>query len=144
MDIILAYACRNSADPTAWWMSGTADSLYFFVLFRSTVHGDIRLQKMAGDLLDSIISKQCIYHHSHRSHFFSSIAPRIVESAIAVNLCFAVSAIACHTCYCALNASLLLLTSLLLLIDDYGTNAFAGAPVAHTLLRAGRQPCRTT
>ena len=33
-------------------MTGTADSLYFFVLFRSSTHGQIRLQKMAGDLQD--------------------------------------------------------------------------------------------
>ena len=37
-------------------MTGTADQLYFFVLFRSTMHGQVRLQKMAGDLQDNSIS----------------------------------------------------------------------------------------
>lgn len=50
------YVRRNDADGTAWWMSGTAEQLYFFVLFRATEHGQIRLQKMAGDMRDSIIS----------------------------------------------------------------------------------------
>ena len=44
--------CRTDADRESWWMTGTPESLYFFVLFRSTTHGQIRLQKMAGDLQD--------------------------------------------------------------------------------------------
>ena len=48
--LILAYVRRSPSDGAAWWMSGTADCLYFFVLFRGTEHGQIRLQKMAGDL----------------------------------------------------------------------------------------------
>jgi len=33
-------------------MTGTKDQLYFYVLHRSTIHGQVRLQKMAGDLRD--------------------------------------------------------------------------------------------
>ena len=33
-------------------MTGTKDQLYFYVLHRATIHGQVRLQKMAGDLRD--------------------------------------------------------------------------------------------
>jgi hypothetical protein len=52
-------------------MSGTAEQLYFFVLFRATEHGQIRLQKMAGDMRDSIDNYfyLCSIGHSLSSAF---------------------------------------------------------------------------
>ena len=82
-------------------MSGTKECLFFFVLFKSTVHGQIRLQKMAGDLQEHLYIIPSIT--------LPSIAHRIVERASAANLCFAMSAISCV---------LDLLTRLLLLLTD--------------------------
>jgi len=39
----------------SWWMTGRRDSLHFYVLFRSSLRGVIKLQKMAGDLLDCLV-----------------------------------------------------------------------------------------
>ena len=83
-------------------MSGTMDCLYFFVLFRGTEHGQIRLQKMAGDLIQEHL-------YIIPSITLPSIAHRIVERASAANLCFAMSQISCV---------LDLLTRLLLLLTD--------------------------
>ena len=49
-----ALLCRRDTDTTAWWMTGTRDQLYFYVLHRSTIHGQVKLQKMAGDLQDHV------------------------------------------------------------------------------------------
>ena len=49
-------ARRNEPDSTSWWMTGTKEQMYFFVLHRSSVHGQVRLQKMAGDLQDRFVS----------------------------------------------------------------------------------------
>ena len=39
----------------SWFMTGKADALFFLVLFKSSVHGQVRLQKMAGDLLEPML-----------------------------------------------------------------------------------------
>lgn len=36
----------------SWWITGRAQSCYFLVLFKASVHGQVKLQKMAGDLLE--------------------------------------------------------------------------------------------
>ena len=55
---------RNEGDNISWWMTGRKDSLHFYVLFRSSLHGQIKLQKMAGDLLDCLVlalwSNRCL------------------------------------------------------------------------------------
>ena len=61
----MASACpmvaRSEDDQTAWWMTGMKDQIYFYVLYKSTMHGQVRLQKMAGDLQDCIIIVLCCF-----------------------------------------------------------------------------------
>ena len=46
---------RNDDDTTSWWMTGRTECLYFLVLFKSSVNGQVRLQKMAGDLQECVV-----------------------------------------------------------------------------------------
>ena len=36
-------------------MTGKSEALYFLVLFKASVRGQVRLQKMAGDLLEPML-----------------------------------------------------------------------------------------
>ena len=52
MSIITLGCClaRRDTDTVSWWMTGKKECLYFLILFKSTIHGQVRLQKMAGDM----------------------------------------------------------------------------------------------
>ena len=39
---------------TAWWITGTRDQLFFYVLQRTTMHGEVRLHKLNGELQDAV------------------------------------------------------------------------------------------
>lgn len=41
----------------AWWMTGSKNSLFWFVLAKGSAHGEPRLLKVAGTLKDSRSSK---------------------------------------------------------------------------------------
>lgn len=52
---LLSLGCcvaRHDTDMMSWWMTGRREALFFLVLFKSSVHGQVRLQKMAGDMLE--------------------------------------------------------------------------------------------
>ena len=78
-------------DGTSWWMSGTRNCLFFFVLFRGTVHGSTRLQKMAGDLKEHI----CVVPSIARP----GVARRVVEF-VSPCLPFLVSWVCSPGCCC--------------------------------------------
>ena len=40
---------RNPDDDTAWWVTGRSDSFWFWVVYKSTIGKQVRLQKIAGD-----------------------------------------------------------------------------------------------
>lgn len=56
--LLLSLGCclaRHHEDAQSWFMTGKADSLFFLVLFKASVHGQVRLQKMAGDLMEPML-----------------------------------------------------------------------------------------
>ena len=40
---------RNEDDNFSWWISGKASSCFFFQVYKNTIHGDIKLKKIAGE-----------------------------------------------------------------------------------------------
>lgn len=50
--LLIHVLSRRPDDTRSWWITGTEDSLYFYVLYKSSIGGQVRLQKMAGDLQD--------------------------------------------------------------------------------------------
>ena len=40
---------RSSDSNTSWWISGKAVSCFFFLLHKDSLHGEIRLKKVAGE-----------------------------------------------------------------------------------------------
>ena len=61
----------------SWWMTGKQEALFFLVLFKASVHGQVRLQKMAGDLLEPTWqSVRCLMLTAAIS-IFQHIEPRV-------------------------------------------------------------------
>jgi hypothetical protein len=51
-----AIASRNPDDSIAFWMTGCRWAMWFFVLAKDSVHGAVRLLKVAGDLQAAALS----------------------------------------------------------------------------------------
>ena len=56
----LCVLARRDEDMVSWWITGTREQLYFYVLYKSSIHGAVRLQKMAGDMLERTYFDVCI------------------------------------------------------------------------------------
>ena len=46
-------ACRRKDDTESWWMSGRSDSMFFYRVYRGA-HGDARLGKVPGDMVEDL------------------------------------------------------------------------------------------
>lgn len=45
--------CRNDDDTESWWMTGSAECMFFYRVYKGA-NGDTRLGKVAGDLLEDL------------------------------------------------------------------------------------------
>ena len=43
---------RNESDMVSWWVTGKKSSFFFFMVYKNTLHGDIKLKKIAGEYKD--------------------------------------------------------------------------------------------
>ena len=41
----------------SWWVTGKKSSFFFFMVYKNTLHGDIKLKKIAGEYKD--LPKEC-------------------------------------------------------------------------------------
>jgi hypothetical protein len=41
---------RKPDEVTAWWMTGARNQLYFYILYKGTQNGAVKLQKLSGNL----------------------------------------------------------------------------------------------
>ena len=47
---------REDSSMQSWWITGKKQCCDFYILFKSSIRGQVKLQKMAGDLMDRICS----------------------------------------------------------------------------------------
>ena len=48
---LIVSSCRNDEDTESWWMSGSRECMFFYRIYKGS-HGDVRLGKVPGDLLE--------------------------------------------------------------------------------------------
>ena len=46
-------ACRTNDDTESWWMSGRSDSMFYYRIYKGA-HGDARLGKVPGDMVEDL------------------------------------------------------------------------------------------